>query len=72
MMNQSTDDTGIVVSVIDEDGEPIWQACAGGHCVRHRCGATVLELLKQAQLNSQPQPLDGPGFNQRGLSPRNE
>lgn len=69
-MNQSDDE--ITLTVVEIDGEPWWQACAGELCVRDRCGARAQELLRQAQLNSQPQPFDGPGLSQRGLSPLNE
>lgn len=71
-MNQS--DNGVIVSliVIDVGGEPWWQACCGELCVRDRSGSKAQELLREAQLNSQPQPFAGPGLSQRGLSPRNE
>ena len=70
-MTQSTDDD-VTLQVVDVGGEPIWQACWRGVCVRDHSGAMALERLRLVQLNSQPQPLAGPGLSQRGLSPRKE
>jgi len=44
-MNQSTDDE-VTLTVVNVNGEPIWQACGGGHCVRDHSGAMALERLK--------------------------
>jgi hypothetical protein len=33
------------LQVVDENGEPIWQACCGSHCVRSHSGLRALELL---------------------------
>ena len=68
-MDQETD---VALTVISINGEPLWQACAGELCVRDRCGARARELLREAQLNNQPQPSDGPGLSQRGFIALNE
>jgi hypothetical protein len=54
--NQSTDDE-MSLSVVEMDGEPLWQACGGGHCVRHRCGSTAQALLRQVRQGSPNQSL---------------
>lgn len=38
----------VVLNVINVDGEPWWQACSDGLCVRDRCGARAQELLRLA------------------------
>ena len=40
--------TDWALSVVEVDGEPWWQACSGGLCVRDRCGARAQELLRLA------------------------
>jgi predicted NBD/HSP70 family sugar kinase len=44
-MTQSTDDE-VTLTVVNVGGEPIWEACGGGHCVRDHSGAMALERLK--------------------------
>ena len=43
--------TDVVLNVINVDGEPWWQACSDGLCVRDRCGARAQELLRLALLS---------------------
>ena len=44
-MTQSTDDQ-VTLQVVNVGGEPIWEACGGGHCVRDHSGAVALERLR--------------------------
>jgi hypothetical protein len=34
-----------LIEVVIENGEPVWQVCGGGLCVRNRAGARALELF---------------------------
>jgi hypothetical protein len=36
------------LSVVGVGGEPIWEACSGGQCVRGRAGQQVQDQLKLA------------------------
>jgi hypothetical protein len=48
------------LTVVNIDGQPWWQACAGGYCVINRCGARAQKLLRQAlQSPPSPTPLSG-------------
>jgi len=44
-MPQSTDDDE-TLKVVSIGGEPIWEACGGGHCVRDHSGAMALQRLR--------------------------
>jgi len=44
-MPQSTDDD-TTLKVVNVNGEPIWEACGGGHCVRDHSGAMALQRLR--------------------------
>lgn len=44
-MPQSTDDD-TTLRVVNVNGEPIWEACGGGHCVRDHSGAMALQRLR--------------------------
>ena len=44
-MPQSTDED-TTLKVVNVNGEPIWEACGGGHCVRHHSGAMALQRLR--------------------------
>ena len=35
-----------VISVVNVGGEPWWQVCGGGYCVRERSGHRALDLLR--------------------------
>lgn len=48
-MTQSTDDDDVTLTVVSIEGEPIWQACGGGHCVRDHSGAMALERLRMVR-----------------------
>jgi hypothetical protein len=41
----STQSAEIWLEVVEDHGQPIWQACCGGHCVRTHSGLRALELL---------------------------
>jgi len=45
-MIQSTDDDGVILQVVNVGGQPIWQACWRGVCVRDHSGAMALERLR--------------------------
>ena len=45
-MTQSTDDDDVTLTVVSVGGQPIWQACGGGQCVRDHSGAMALERLR--------------------------
>ena len=47
-MHQSTDDD-VTLQVVCVGGEPIWEACGGGHCVRDHSGAMALERLRMVR-----------------------
>ena len=40
-----------VLSVVSVNGEPIWQVCGGGYCVRSRSGPQALDLLRALLLS---------------------
>jgi len=52
-MSQLEEPTITVVSV---NGEPLWQVCAGGYCVRSRSGHQALELLRALLISRGVQP----------------
>ena len=45
-MTQSTDDDDVTLQVVSVGGQPIWQACWRGVCVRDHSGAMALERLR--------------------------
>ncbi len=45
-MTQSTDDDDVTLTVVSVGGQPIWQACCRGVCVRDHSGAMALERLR--------------------------
>ena len=48
-VEQIEHDPVMSLTVVEIDGEPWWQACSAGICVRDRCGARAQELLRLAQ-----------------------
>jgi len=47
----------VFLRVVSVAGEPWWEACGGGRCVRDRCGSRAQELLRLVLLSpSNPTP----------------
>lgn len=40
------DDQGVTMTVVTVDGEPLWQVCGHGVCVRDRAGLRALEQFR--------------------------
>lgn len=34
-----------MIEVVEEDGQPMWQVCGGGVCVRNKSGKRALEMF---------------------------
>ena len=66
-MEQIEHDPMISLTVVEIDGEPWWQACSAGICVRDRCGARAQELLRLA-LQSRTSQMPGLESNEAASS----